>query len=83
MAAVPKTAGCAFVTVRLGATQTFKILADRNVNTLETDTLYHCGSSEGTPVTVLELVLAKIGVAMTQGDARIELLIDDNNRIVG
>jgi hypothetical protein len=83
MASESKAVGCAFLTIRLGATQTFQVAADKNVNTLETDALYHGGSSEGTPVAVLVSVMTKLADAMSKGDTRVQLLIDENNQIVG
>lgn len=84
MANVKKQIGCTYVTIRLGASQTFEINADGGVNTPEVKTAYHGSSALGTPLQTLESVLAKLVAALNNGDSRAQFLIDDsNNQIVG
>ena len=84
MASVPKKIGCTYVTIRLGANQTFEINADGGVNTPEVKTAYHGSTALGTSLQVLESVLAKLVAALHNEDSRAEFMVDDtNNQIVG
>jgi len=78
-----KNMGCVFITTRLGATQTFQILADQNVNTPDTKAKYSCGSNIGTPIAVFQTVVTKLQLAVQNGDSRVPLLVNDQDEIVG
>ncbi|MFO0806429.1 MAG: hypothetical protein U0791_25270 [Gemmataceae bacterium] len=64
------------VTIRLGATQSYEVLADQRVGVKPTDAEISASSAEGSPDSVVIDVLAKLQKAFKTSQASIAVSVD-------
>lgn len=79
MAATARDCGFVLVRAHLGARQEFQVLADPNVNVLDTAARFGCETSDGTSAATVVAVLLKLAAAIGSGAMRVSLDVNSGH----